>query len=68
MLTETVEFNVSVLVAQGGPNCKPTFFPIVTCRNESVEIAPLGFAAGRTEKGSPVFVIVVKDSKRGAGF
>src|SRR5262249_46878917 len=65
MLSETVEFNVGVLVAHGRPNGKSAFLPLITCCNESVEILAVGVTAGGTEKGSPVFIIAVKNSERG---
>src|SRR5215469_13108755 len=66
MLSETVQFNVSVLVTRQRANGKSTAFPVITCRNKSVEIAAIGVAAGSTEKRSPAFVIAVKNSERGA--
>ena len=39
MLSETIEFNVSVLETRERANGKTTAFPVITCRNESVEIA-----------------------------
>ena len=65
MLSETVEFNVGVLVAHGGPNGKTTAFPLITCRNESVEIATVGVTTGSTEKSIPVRLIIVKNPGRG---
>ena len=65
MLSKAIEFNIGVLIAHGGPNGKTTAFPVITCRNESVEIAAIGVAAGGTEKGSPVVVIAVKNPERG---
>src|SRR2546429_9403058 len=65
MLSETVEFNVSVLETRGGPNGKSAFFPLITCRNESVEIAAVGVTLGITEKSIPVSLIIVKNPGRG---
>src|SRR5438094_531834 len=60
MLSETVEFNVSVLVAHGRSNGKSVFFPLITCRNQTVEIVTVGVTAGSTEKSIPVRLIAVK--------
>ena len=66
MLSKTVEFNVGVLVAHGGPNGKTTAFPLITCRNESVEIA--GRRCRRwqyREEQSRCELIIVKNPGRG---
>src|SRR5262249_39606808 len=65
MLSETVEFNISVLVARGGPNSKSSFFPLITCRNECVEIVTVGIATSGTEKSIPTSLITVKTADRG---
>src|SRR5437667_12066513 len=70
MLSETIEFNVSVLVARDGPNGKSAFFPLITCSNESVEIVTVGVTVGSTErwrnsKSNPVRLIIVKNPGRG---
>ena len=54
MLSETVEFNVSVLETCQRANGKTTAFPVITCHSKSVEILAVGVAAGGTEEGSPV--------------
>src|SRR5439155_1128939 len=54
MLSETVEFNVSVLETRKRANRKTTVFPVITCLNESIEILAVGVAAGGAEKGSSV--------------
>ena len=59
MLSETVELNIGVLETRKRANGKTTAFPVITCQSESIEIPALGVAAGGTEKGSPVFVVVV---------
>src|SRR5437016_9185189 len=64
MLSETVEFNISILVARSGPNGKTAFFPFITCRNERVEIVTVGVAAGGTKKSIPVSLIIVKTANR----
>src|SRR5438067_6488117 len=65
MLSETIKFNVGVLVAHGGPYGKTTTFPLITCRNETVEIAAVGVTLGITEKSIPVRLIIVKNPGRG---
>src|SRR5262249_49234098 len=65
MLSETVELNVSVLVAHGGSNGKRAFFPLITCRNERIEIVTVSVTRGSTEKGSPMFVIAIKTADSG---